>query len=150
MAPRSDTDRRETAKTAQGHASRFPLSPILSNILLDLLNKKLRDMGVKYVRYADDFSIYCREKSEAESVQAALYEYLQQKLHLPVNESKSGLRRPEEFTILWYGFKSVSGANWRTPYRLTVSAKSLKPRKRSSRPSHAKRRPIRSTNACPN
>jgi group II intron reverse transcriptase/maturase len=113
-------------KRRRGMPQGSPLSPILSNILLDLLDKKLREMGVKYVRYADDFSIYCREKGEAESVQAKVYEYLRQKLHLPVNESKSGLRRPEEFTILGYGFKPATVGADGLAYRLTVSEKSLK------------------------
>jgi len=80
-------------------------------------------MGVKYVRYADDFSIYCQESEAAQAIQEKIYRFLQQKLHLPVNEEKSGIRAPEEFTILGYSFERSKG---RSDYRMTASVKSRK------------------------
>jgi group II intron reverse transcriptase/maturase len=113
-------------KRRKGVPQGSPLSPILSNILLDELDKKLKDMGVKYVRYADDFSIYCREAREAQEVQETIYRFLQEKLHLPINAEKSGIRRPEEFTILGYSFERTSGDSEESDYHLIVSAKRWK------------------------
>ena len=113
-------------KRRKGVPQGSPLSPILSNIMLDELDKELTRMGVKYVRYADDFSIYCQEESEAKAVQEKIYKFLREKLHLPVNEEKSGIRTPEEFTILGYGFERSKGENERNDYHLTVGKKRLK------------------------
>ena len=110
-------------KRRKGVPQGSPLSPILSNIMLDLLDKELTALGVKYVRYADDFSIYCQESGEAQAIQEKTHRFLQQKLHLPVNEEKSGIRAPEEFTILGYSFERSKG---RSDYRLTASVKSRK------------------------
>jgi group II intron reverse transcriptase/maturase len=110
-------------KRRKGVPQGSPLSPILSNIMLDLLDKELTSMGVKYVRYADDFSIYCQEEKEAQAVQEKIYRFLQEKLHLPINEEKSGIRTPAEFTILGYSFERSKGTN---DYRLTASVKSRK------------------------
>jgi len=113
-------------KRRKGVPQGSPLSPILSNIMLDELDKELIRMGVKYVRYADDFSIYCREEQEAAAVQEKIYKFLKEKLHLPVNEEKSGIRTPEEFTILGYSFERSKGENERNDYHLTVGKKKWK------------------------
>lgn len=68
--------------------------------MLDELDKEVKGMGLKYVRYADDFSIYCQEEKEAMDVQGIIYRFLKDRLHLPINEEKSDIRNPEEFTIL--------------------------------------------------
>lgn len=81
-------------------------------------------MGVKYVRYADDFSIYCREEREAAEVQEKIYKFLKEKLHLPVNEEKSGIRTPDEFTIPGYGFERSKDEDARIDYHLIVRMKS--------------------------
>ena len=83
-------------------------------------------MEVKYVRYADDFSIYCQEESEAKAVQGQIYKFLREKLHLPVNEEKSGIRTPEEFTILGYGFEGSKDESESNDYHLIVGKKSWK------------------------
>ncbi|WP_238325379.1 reverse transcriptase domain-containing protein [Lunatimonas lonarensis] len=62
-----------------------PLSPLLSNILLDLLDKELERRNLKYVRYADDFSIYTKSKKEARKVGNEIYLFLRDKLRLPIN-----------------------------------------------------------------
>ena len=110
-------------KRRKGVPQGSPLSPILSNIMLDVLDKELTAMGVKYVRYADDFSIYCQDVEAAQAVREQVYLILQDKLHLPVNEEKSGIRTPERFTILGYSFERTKGTG---DYRLTVSVKSRK------------------------
>jgi hypothetical protein len=113
-------------KRRKGVPQGSPLSPILSNILLDELDKEMTRMGLKYVRYADDFSIYCEGEKEAQQVQATIYRFLKEKLHLPINEEKSGIRCPEEFTILGYSFERSCRDNEKSDYHLIVSAKSLK------------------------
>jgi len=110
-------------KRRKGVPQGSPLSPILSNIMLDGLDKELTGMGVKYVRYADDFSIYCQEESEAEAVQEKIRKFLKEKLHLPVNEEKSGIRTPEEFSILGYGFEHSKDGSERNGYHLIVEKK---------------------------
>jgi len=81
-----------------------PLSPLLSNILLNELDKELEKRGHKYVHYADDFSIYVRLKKSAKRVGNSIYRYLRDKLHLPINREKSGICRPQTFNLLGYGF----------------------------------------------
>jgi hypothetical protein len=92
--------------------------------MLDGLDKELTRIGVKFVRYADDFSIYCQEEREAQEAQEKIYKFLKEKLHLPVNEEKSGIRTPEEFTILGHGFSRSKDENGKIYYRPIVSAKS--------------------------
>jgi hypothetical protein len=92
----------------------------------DELDRELTRMDVKYVRYADDFSIYCQEESEAEEVQEKICKFLKEKLHLPVNEEKSGIRTPEEFTIPGYGFERSMDESGGNGYHLTVKMKSWK------------------------
>jgi len=62
-----------------------PLSPLLSNILLDVLDKELDRRNLRYVRYADDFSIYTKSKMEARKIGNEIYLFLRDKLRLPIN-----------------------------------------------------------------
>lgn len=110
-------------KRRKGVPQGSPLSPILSNILLNELDKELERMGVRYIRYADDFSVYCEEEAEGQRVQEAIQVYLKETLRLPINEEKSGLRRPENFTILGYSFAEASKDVEDREYHLIVSAK---------------------------
>ena len=94
-------------KRRKGIPQGSPLSPLLSNILLDVLDKFLSTQGLRYVRYADDFSIYTRSKARAKQVGNVVFVFLKEKLHLPINQAKSGIRRPVNFELLGHGFVPI-------------------------------------------
>lgn len=79
-----------------------PLSPLLSNVLLDDLDKELERRGHRHVRYADDCNVYVKSKSAGERVMASLKRYLSDRLKLKVNEEKSAVARPWERKFLGY------------------------------------------------
>lgn len=81
-----------------------PLSPLLSNILLHELDSQLEKADMRYVRYADDFSIYLKSKAQAREIGNKVYLFLKNRLKLPINREKSGIRKPTEFSILGYRF----------------------------------------------
>lgn len=94
-------------KRRKGVPQGSPLSPLLSNIMLDILDKELKRRGHKYVRYADDFSIYTKSKATAREVGNDIYKFLRDKLELPINRQKSGIRRPVNFKLLGHGFAAT-------------------------------------------
>ena len=98
-----------------------PLSPLLSNILLDKLDKYLESRGLSFMRYADDFSIYCRLKEEARKVGNEVYVYLRDKLCLPINREKSGIRRPTTFEVLGHSFVPIYKKGVRGQYQLVAN-----------------------------
>lgn len=100
-----------------------PLSPLLSNIMLHELDRELERRGCKYVRYADDFSIYCTKKTEARKMGNDVFLFLKNKLKLPINREKSGIRRPVNFNILGYGFVPTYEKGTKGKYQLVVSEK---------------------------
>ncbi|MBE0618088.1 MAG: group II intron reverse transcriptase/maturase [Proteobacteria bacterium] len=79
-----------------------PLSPLLSNVLLDELDKELERRGHRFVRYADDCNIYMQSRRSAERVMGSLIRFLEQRLKLKVNRAKSAVGRPWERTFLGY------------------------------------------------
>ena len=103
-----------------------PLSPLLSNIMLHELDKYLEDKGHRYVRYADDFSIYTKSKGEARKIGNAVYLFLKDKLKLPINREKSGIRKPVTFTLLGFGFVPTYIKGDKGKYQLIVSEKGWK------------------------
>jgi len=107
-------------KRRKGVPQGSPLSPLLSNIMLNELDKELEKRGHRYVRYADDFSIYVRSKMSAKRVGNSIYKYLQDKLQLPINREKSGIRRPLGFQVLGFGFVSTSRKGEKGKYQLVV------------------------------
>ena len=80
------------AGTPQGS----PLSPLLSNIMLDEFDKELERRGHRFCRYADDVNIYVGSKRAGERVMASLTHYLESRLKLQVNREKSAVDRPLE------------------------------------------------------
>jgi group II intron reverse transcriptase/maturase len=113
-------------KRRKGVPQGSPLSPILSNIMLDELDKELARRGLKYVRYADDFSIYCKSQWQARKTGNEIYLFLKNKLHLPINREKSGIRRPVNFTLLGFAFVPTYKKGEKGKYQLVVSDKGWK------------------------
>ena len=118
-------------KRRKGVPQGSPLSPLLSNIMLHELDKEMEKRGLKYVRYADDFSIYTKSQPEARQVGNSIYLFLKNKLKLPINREKSGVRKPVNFEILGYKYVPVFKKGVKGQYQLTVSDKSWKSLKRS-------------------
>lgn len=81
-----------------------PLSPVLSNILLDKLDKELERRGHRFVRYADDCQIYVKSRRGAERVLGSISAYIEKELKLVVNRSKSTATRPWLSRLLGYSF----------------------------------------------
>ena len=79
-----------------------PLSPLLSNLVLDELDKELTRRGHRFCRYADDCNIYVRSQRAGERVMASVASFLTTTLRLKVNESKSAVARPEERKFLGF------------------------------------------------
>lgn len=79
-----------------------PLSPLLSNIVLDDLDKELNRRGHRFCRYADDCNIYVRSRRAGERVMASVTRFLTEKLKLKVNEAKSAVAQPEERKFLGF------------------------------------------------
>jgi group II intron reverse transcriptase/maturase len=73
-----------------------PLSPLLSNIVLDELDAELDERGHRFVRYADDCNIYVRSERAGQRVMASVVSFIERRLRLKVNASKSAVARPEE------------------------------------------------------
>jgi len=111
-------------KRRKGLPQGSPLSPLLSNIMLDQLDKYLEKRGCKFIRYADDFSIYTRSKSEAKSIGNEVYIFLKEKLDLQINRDKSGIRRSTTFTVLGHTFTSVYKKGSKGQFQLIVSKSS--------------------------
>ena len=98
----------------------YVLLPLLSNILLNELDKELERRGHRYVRYADDFSVYVKSKKSAKRVGNSIYKFLRDKLLLPINREKSGIRRPASFQTLGYAFVPSYKKGEKGIYQLVV------------------------------
>ena len=110
-------------KRRKGVPQGSPLSPLLSNILLNELDKELTKRKLRFVRYADDFSIYTQYKSHATATLKAIEKYLKTKLKLTINGEKSGVRKPVQFELLGFGFESTYKKGDKGKYQLVVGKK---------------------------
>jgi len=88
--------------TDEGAPQGGPLSPLLSNLVLDELDKELERRGHRFCRYADDCNIYVGSRRAGERVMASVCRFLAVELGLKVNESKSAVARPEERKLLGF------------------------------------------------
>ena len=103
-----------------------PLSPLLSNIILNELDKELERRGLRFVRYADDCSIFLKSKRSARRVKRSITKFIETKLHLKVNEQKTNICRPINYFTLGYGFVPTYKKDEKGKYNLRVSPKSFK------------------------
>ncbi|MCY1722317.1 group II intron reverse transcriptase/maturase [Prolixibacteraceae bacterium Z1-6] len=113
-------------KRRKGVPQGSPLSPLLSNIVLHELDRELERQGLRFVRYADDFSIYLKTKTTAQKVGNNIFKFLKRKLKLSINREKSGIRRPVHFTCLGFDFVPTYKKGERGKYQLVVSETSWK------------------------
>ena len=112
-----------------------PLSPLLSNVVLDELDSELARRGHRFVRYADDCNIYVRSERAGQRVMASIKEFIERRLRLSVNEKKSAVARPEERHFLGFRLRRdpLEGEievllSKRSKERLAVRIQELTPR----------------------
>lgn len=90
--------------TEEGTPQGGPLSPLLSNLMLDVLDKELEKRGHRFVRYADDCNIYVRSQKAGERVLAGIEKFLEKRLRLKVNKAKSAVAKPSVRKFLGFSF----------------------------------------------
>lgn len=101
-------------KTEEGTPQGGNLSPVLSNIVLDELDKELEKRGHKFVRYADDISIFVKSRRAGERVLKSLTDVIESRLKLQVNREKSGVKHYTKGGLLGFGFyKDAQGVQCR-------------------------------------
>lgn len=109
-----------TTASTEGTPQGGPLSPLLSNVLLDDLDKELERRGSSFCRYADDCNIYVHSKRAGERVKASVTKFLLETIKLKVNETKSAVARPWKRKFLGYTVTMDKAT------RLRVSERSIK------------------------
>ena len=92
--------------TDEGTPQGGPLSPLLSNLMLDVLDRELENRGHRFVRYADDCNIYVRSRRAGERVMASIERFLEKRLKLKVNRAKSAVAHPHLRKFLGLSFTS--------------------------------------------
>lgn len=107
--------------TEEGTPQGGPLSPLLSNIVLDELDKELERRGHRFVRYADDIVILVRSRKAGERVLASISRYITGKLKLKVNAEKSQVARPWEVKFLGYKVTRIYGATRAVTHPKTIA-----------------------------
>src|SRR6516225_3984019 len=105
--------------SVEGTPQGGPLSPLLSNLVLDELDRELERRGHRFVRYADDSNIYVRSEQAGQRVMNGITRFIKNKLKLKVNEAKSAVARPQERKFL--GFSFTAGSD----IKRTIAPKSM-------------------------
>lgn len=105
-------------RSEEGTPQGSPLSPLLSNVMLNELDKELERRGLPFVRYADDSMVFCRSKRAAERVRESITKFIEGKLHLKVNREKTVVSYVRGVKYLGYSFYVTKGK-----CRLTVHSK---------------------------
>src|SRR6201987_3781037 len=113
--------------SVEGTPQGGPLSPLLSNLVLDELDRELERRGHRFVRYADDCNIYVRSERAGQRVMESISRFITQKLKLKVNEAKSAVARPQERKFLGFSFRAGPDT------KRTIAPKSLERFKRRIR-----------------
>ena len=98
-----------TSPTQAGTPQGGPLSPLLSNVMLDVLDKELEKRGHRFCRYADDSNVYVRSRKAGERLMVSMTRFLERRLRLQVNEQKSAVDRPWRRQFL--GYSVLNGKN---------------------------------------
>jgi len=106
--------------TDEGTPQGGPLSPLLSNVVLDEFDKELARRGLRFVRYADDCNIFVRSERAGQRVMGSIRKFLQRRLRLLVNEEKSKVARPDEIHFLGFTLRK---AKERTKVEVHVSSR---------------------------
>lgn len=119
--------------TTEGVPQGGPLSPLLSNIVLDELDRELERRGHRFVRYADDCNIYVRSERAGQRVMASVVRFIEGRLRLKVNAVKSAVARPGERHFLGFGLRKRAGGvgvflSARTTERISKRLCELTPR----------------------
>jgi len=90
--------------SVEGTPQGGPLSPLLSNLVLDELDRELERRGHRFVRYVDDCNVYVRSERAGQRVMESVTRFITQKLKLKVNEAKSAVARPQQRKFLGFSF----------------------------------------------
>jgi group II intron reverse transcriptase/maturase len=125
-------------ETEEGTPQGGPLSPLLSNIMLNDLDRELEERGHKFVRYADDCNIYVKTEQAGERVLKSMKQYLEKKLKLKVNPKKSKVERATRAKFLGFSFWKRKGEVYirlanRTKERFAEKIRNLTKRTRSGK-----------------
>lgn len=104
----------------EGTPQGSPLSPLLSNIMLDELDKELNERGHKFVRFADDCSIYVRSEKSARRTMESIIKYIECELLLKVNREKTRISGPHQSQLLGFSFYNTKGR-----HEIRISEKSM-------------------------
>ena len=99
--------------TPKGTPQGGNLSPLLSNIMLNELDKELEARGLNFVRYADDCIILVKSEKAANRVLSSITKYIEKKLGLKVNAEKSKVTRPTKTKYLGFSFWATKGGKWK-------------------------------------
>jgi RNA-directed DNA polymerase len=120
--------------TEEGVPQGGPLSPILSNLILDDLDKELERRGLRFVRFADDCNTYVASKRAGERVMESITKFLSKRLRLKVNEAKSAVGRPWQRKFLGFTF-----TNQKQPRRRIAPAALMRAKERIKKLTRRKR-----------
>ncbi len=121
-------------KVQEGTPQGGPLSPLLSNIVLDELDWELERRGHRFVRYADDVTIFVRSERAGGRVMASVRRFIEKRLRLQLNEDKSNVTGPDQVHLLGFSFRTNPEGQWqvclssRSDQRIRDRIRELTPR----------------------
>jgi RNA-directed DNA polymerase len=122
--------------TKEGAPQGGPLSPLLSNIVLDELDKELESRGHRFVRYADDCNIYVKTRKAGGRVKESITIFIENRLKLKVNQDKSAVDRPWKRKFLGFSF------TWNKDPKVRIAPQSMKKVKTKIREITSRKRPL--------